>query len=494
MKKAIALLLALCILMAMTACGEDVQSTTPADSTGNSCTEGTSPVQMEGKKITGLTYFYEDDFGIYENKFVYSEDGLTLSCYEGNQLLWERSFYPGSKQLKYENVYESDGNLSQGCEYDENGLVIAESYYDYSREKLIRKDMIYNDAQLLTGISVSDGSDEHFLLESTEYDEAGQVVEYINRTDEWLAMYGSEDDEESQTSRETWSYNEAGLPVEYYMYVNDAEMVHETWVYDDAGNELENHRVELWPEVESYSNTVNVYNEDGQLIESICDGDDPATSWDYHAFYTYDQKGNLIQEAADHEDWGEVIDTWTYDENGNLLTSVTHYNVDGWVACLTENSYNDQGQLVEEIYRETYGEEIFMDQRTTWTYNEAGQLVEEATWNQDEEINRISYAYDTQGNLIEMQEYEDGELLSHLRWSYDEAGKLLDVATTELESLAARGDELLVLESEYFGKIYIALAYETLSTDEQSAKDIQAMNQMILELMFQETVDKSLIF
>jgi hypothetical protein len=285
---------------------------------------------------------------------------------------------------------------------------------------------------------------------------------------------------EPEVVRETWTYDASGWLLEYHQFINDTQTGESIWVYDEKGNVLESHEWELYGDYERRSDTLNTYNDDGQLVKGVYKGDDPSNAWNYCSELTYDKVGNLIQEVRTLEDGDVITDTWTYDEDRNLLTSVTHYNMDGWVACETENRYDSQGKLLEEIYREIYDGEQLTGYCNTYVYDEEGRLLEERYQGEDEESERTTYEFDADGHCIKMEKYNGGERNYLITWLYGEKGKLLDVGTGEVESLAALGDEMVVLTSEGGGVAYGVVTYETVQVTQTQAQEIESINGYIL--------------
>jgi YD repeat-containing protein len=309
--------------------------------------------------------------------------------------------------------------------------------------------------------------DKGLLLEHLEYD-----VERSNEIATFLV-----------TVCDQWTYDQNGQPLLHEQYEADRLVSRESWVYDAQGNVLENHSWSNDGYEERSSNTVNTYNEAGQLTACVCDGEDALSSWNYRSAFTYDDAGNLIEEAATHESGETLTSTWSYDEAGKLLKSVTYYNMDGWVTCLTENIYDAKGQLTEEGYHEFYENELLTGSNCFYTYDEAGNLVEEICTAEGGTPLRTAYEYDPQGNCTKITQYEGEAVISLLKRTYDETGKLLDVSTDEVESFAAYGDEIRMITYEDGVTDYVAIKYKTLRVDEGYAREIEEKNAYILSLL-----------
>ena len=534
MKKIIATLLALCTLTSMSACGsskktepvttlttealttiaptksteatteateattETTESTTEATEATTETTESTTeateatteatPKMVEAKRISKVTCAFGYSYDLFEYNYQYKdEDPLQVYVYEKDVPQWERHFYPGGMTLKAEITFAEDGSIIDRSEYDEAGNLITETFITAPGGETITRRHDYNDQGLVTAVSILNEGSDPYLLESWTYDDQGQLMEHIDYTGKWEHEYYQDSlvPEELPSStivRETWAYDDAGRETEYYGYTNDIVTRQETWTYDQQGNVLENRSSYIYDEegCEAYSITINTYDESGRLIHSFDEGDDPSNCWEYSTDYTYDENGTLIEQVENHHYGGVVTDSWTYDENGNLLNSVTHYNIDGWVTCTTSCTYNEAGLIIEEVYEEEYEGDFFSGHHNTWTYNDAGQIIEAIRQGRNMDTYRTVYEYDDNGNLTLCQEYEGEDSISIHRWSYDDNGDLLDYGHGGLESLAAFGEQVLILNSEAYDIPYAAVSYETVSVTEAEAQTIEQMNEYIL--------------
>lgn len=499
MKKIIALLLVLCTLAALTACGTENKTepvTTLTNEASTELTEGTdAPTQavagtVEAKRISKLICLNEYDSDFSEYCFGYDdEDLLSLTFIEDDTPLWERHFFPGGEQVRREIFFDMDGTIYSSQEYDEAGNMIEEAFSIIPGGELYTRVFEYDAQGLPLSTTVTCETEDTFLLETMVYNDQGQIIEYINYNSLWEATHSidasdPEETIEGETIRETWVYDDAGRVTEYYEYTNDVEATHETWVYDEQGNILENRSSYIYDDesYEAYSITINTYDEAGNLIVSVCEGSDPANDWKYQSVYTYDEAGNLIEQVDTHDDGDIITDTWTYDEAGNLITSITHYNMDGWYTYTTENTYNADGLLIEELHRDEceHDEDYLSSYRIIYTYDEAGRLIEEIYEEQDTDIYRTVYHYDSNGNLVQVLEYYDEDEIIVFQWSYDDNGELLDVSNDAVESLAALGEQLLVVDPGSSYVCYAAVTYEIVSVTEEEAQVIENINEYIL--------------
>lgn len=285
-----------------------------------------------------------------------------------------------------------------------------------------------------------------------------------------------------------YDYDEKGREIRYeHSGADDTKLV--TWTYDEADRLLEYRSEGTYYDEGTYSLTQNTYNEAGQLIRSHNEGSDPANEWDYDSAYVYDDAGNRIEENQTHED-ETVSDSWTYDENGNLLSSVTHYNMDGWVTCITNCTYNEEGLLTSEDYQEEYDGDVLCASRRTLTYSAEGRLIEEVTM--DAEINgegepvfedantlRTVYQYDTTGRLTERYQYQ-GDQIEVFLWTYDEDGALMNVSNSRVADLAQPGEKIFTVITENELTFHVAAAYETVSVTAEEAQIIENMNKYLL--------------
>ena len=152
----------------------------------------------------------------------------------------------------------------------------------------------------------------------------------------------------------------------------------------------------------------------------------------YFYEYTYDGNGNVLTKtyitgyeqtsAIDRSDY-----TYTYDEKGNLLTEKRQ---EGDTGSLRTNTYNDQGQLVYQVYVYTgkYTTE------TTYTYDARGYLVlEESTTLQSDNStswSKAEYTYDDTSDenrrVHIKKETNSGGTERTTTYVYDDNGLLLE--------------------------------------------------------------------
>lgn len=532
MKKVITLLLTLCILASLCACkgnrdNEPVTTLTvnPKEVTGASpketteATETTETTQttqttetattgtVEARRISSLACLEEYDNSTTEVSIQYNDENpLELSYYFEDLLMWQECYFPGGEQIRSETLYDPDGFVAETSEYDEAGNKITMTFSLEPGGETFQASFEYNELNLPTAIWIISETEEPFLVESCVYDDQGRVIEQINRASEWAAAHDAEapDPEETikpEVIREIWTYDEDGAATEYSEYTNDILTNHETWVYDQWGNVLENRSSYIYDEegCEAYSIAINTYDENGNMIESFNEGDDPSNCWNYTSVYTYDEAGHLIEQVNTHADGDVVTDYWVYDENGNLLTCVTHFYMDGWFTCTTENTYNEDGVLIEELTKEEceydpdyvnhvtdsfdedsdLTEEIYEHycyfNHIIYTYDEAGRLIEEIHKDQDAYISRTVYDYDSNDNIIQRTEYEGDDQIDLFKWTYNDNSELVDVGCSYVESLAALGDQVVTTDSGY-----AAVTYETVLVTEEEAQAIEKINEHIL--------------
>lgn len=450
MKKLIAMLLALTTAAALTACSKQTEPspTDPTIVSTEPTAVSTEPVDnlVEVERIVSVRILWEQaDSEPRELRVEYDgADPLKLSLNGEDDYPCQWSFHPDGNALK---TFLKDYTRE---EYDQQGNCTAIYLTDEGKEYLhIRSE--YNSQGLPTAMTEYDKDGETVCVDCYDYDEKGREIRYEHS--------GADD-----TKLVTWTYDEADRLLEYRS---------EGTYYDEG----------------TYSLTQNTYNEAGQLIRSHNEGSDPANEWDYDSAYVYDDAGNRIEENQTHED-ETVSDSWTYDENGNLLSSVTHYNMDGWVTCITDCTYNEEGLLTSEDYQEEYDGDVLCASRRTLTYSAEGRLIEEVTV--DAEINgegepvfedastlRTVYQYDTTGRLTERYQYQ-GDQIEVFLWTYDEDGALMNVSNSRVADLAQPGEKIFTVITENELTFHVAAAYETVSVTAEEAQIIENMNKYLL--------------
>lgn len=469
MKKLVALILTLCVLVALSGCGgrasEEAVTTkgTEAVSTTEGVLENVESGLVEVRQIVSAACLYDFDSDISsECRYEWEEDHLRVNCYYEDVLQLSHELYE-DMQLHWEYEYDGDGRHCTSYEYSPTGCLKQEIYYE---EDGSQWEYTYNDQGMPVDSILVDPDGNATLTETFVYDDGGLLLEHTE--------YLSDGSDYEEAIRHTWEYDEAGNQVQYAVYSNDTLMYTENWVYDDQGNILEN-KIQSYEDATS-SITYNTYNEDGQLISSVCEGD-------YTSFLTYDEQGNLVEEATVYETGDVMTNSWSYDEAGNLLAATTHYDMDGWVNCREEYIYDDAGMLLEKFYEEGYSDEDPIGYRNSYTYDEAGNLIQEIHDDLDEAPIRTVYEYNAQGQRTLKEEYQEEELIAQFRWIYDEEGKLLDVGTDELESLAAYGDEVLMITEESGDVHYVAVKYETVRVQEADVPEFEQKNAYLLGLL-----------
>lgn len=163
---------------------------------------------------------------------------------------------------------------------------------------------------------------------------------------------------------------------------------------------------------------VYTYDGKGNLMQQAVTYNDTLLTYDY----TYDDKNRLIK--AVYSEAGEEIsfNDYEYDENGLLVREayvegdIVHYNY--------MNSYDANGKLIKA---ESDGEEF--DYEYTYTYNDkgdweqsTGRVLEAGTvvyWYVND------YTYNTAGQLTKKVLTEDGEISETTDYTYDNAGNCI---------------------------------------------------------------------
>ena len=257
-----------------------------------------------------------------------------------------------------------------------------------------------------------------------KYDEKGNQI----------AKYCIEDGEPTLLS--TYEYDENGNKIRAK---SKDEVVHE-WEYDKNGVMIQEISF-------NYDNTKTKtqYNSKGnKTLVLLSDANNKMLE---QTEYTYDEKGNCIQETFSYYANGPQCDItiYEYDDQGNLTAKIEdgfnvhkyEYNEKGQLTAeiagsvkIRECEYNEKGQLTAEKSYLSDGEnpENKPYHLTKYEYDKKGQLIvrqhyrnTKSTSYQDKPLDKWECAYDENGNqiLIKVNNSVSSE------WEYDENGNLL---------------------------------------------------------------------
>ena len=201
-------------------------------------------------------------------------------------------------------------------------------------------------------------------------------------------------------------YAEAAAILERFTIVENKYLSYNYTTLDHMGNESKYNEY----------NSGYEYNELGQLSHlSVYDEISRLYGYsEWHAYYFYDENGNITEVKLGSLDNVSAVITPTYDENGIKISDHVVHNTGEYDVFYT---YDDQNRLVE--IRRPYSSSQDMESYyyyLTYTYDDAGRMTEKVYgcfYNGRDDWKYISgYTYDAVGNQIQ-------ETDSYIYYRYD---------------------------------------------------------------------------
>jgi hypothetical protein len=319
--KFIGSLVFVCLVLFMTSCSSEVQTTNTAEiKKEDSLQKDTSYVQyIKNNKIksitaTGFQYkFGEAELPGYKLYMViYNEQGLSI-----DSIIYSQNKMIGS----FKNTYNTDGKLTNSIVLDSVGNEIEsisrvfdvkgnEIQFSYLKNKkpFYSQKIEYNEKGVISKITEFDETDLPRLITEYEYNEQGKK---ISKTE-----YNAKD---VILSKEGWVYDEKGNNTQYLIYNLMGKIVEKNYLknYNEAGQ----------------AQLLEKYNENDSLVVS------------HH--YEYDSKGRE--------------------------TKSTLYNGIGQIVSQTNSEYDAKGN---QIGFEMFEGGVGLKGKDVLTYNEFNQEVE----------------------------------------------------------------------------------------------------------------------
>lgn len=221
-----------------------------------------------------------------------------------------------------ETIYDNEGREKEAILKTKNGDVLKKVVYEYG-ENGSRTEKTYNgDGSLAySGVYTFDGE--------------GRMTEYAHFFR----------DETVPSNRQTWEYDENGLPVRECVYNSNGELdTQKAYAYDEQGRETRMQRT--YGDGTPSSRTETVYAADGNYTVSTYYGEGVLSSRD-----TYGPDGKPLEERnySDGEESEPIVIVYTYDGEG-FLTCVEKSS-EGAVWESREITDTCTVSLTEEAYR-----------------------------------------------------------------------------------------------------------------------------------------------
>uniref|UniRef100_A0A0N5B1L9 RHS repeat protein n=1 Tax=Syphacia muris TaxID=451379 RepID=A0A0N5B1L9_9BILA len=256
-----------------------------------------------------------------------------------------------------------DGKISHYFEYDENGNMVTEYYYD------------------------EDGAVDWRNSYTREYNETGKMISE-NSFFENGSVY----------ERQIWEYDLDDRIIAEGYFCGGYQLRY-IYGYDRSGNRISKymHKEQNGKTWDGYVEKYK-YDDNGNLIAEYSYKDDGTIIWVSSHLCEYDQDNKkLAQYSYDNDDMKYVHYRWSYDNKGKVLAEQS-YNPDGSVDWWNTKMYK---------------------------YDTNGKMIEKSEFHEDGSIRRLTLCeYDKDGNLETESEYNDGDILYRI-CKYDSDGRII---------------------------------------------------------------------
>ncbi len=293
MKKITVIILSLCLIFALSACGNNEAPATEKDM-----------IPVETDLVSAI---YED--GELDNKYEYDERGnITHRVnYEKNGEVFseENKIYDEMDNV-IRSVYTVNGKVSANdfeYKYDKNGNILLklskedgdEYSYKYKYDKKgNRTEYILTENGIVQSHTKTKYDDKGSIIKEDMYSRTGALVgttvyEYDEKGNNTLSVFTYNGDERQ---RSVYTYDENGNLIEYVYYDEDGEGSREKYFYDEKGYQTE--WISLF-QGEFSSRYTYEYNEKNQLVKESYFEFENDTEPFYTEEYVYNEKGLLVE-------------------------------------------------------------------------------------------------------------------------------------------------------------------------------------------------------
>lgn len=399
MKKWIAMLLALVMLLSLAACDKDDGDNTTATPTGGNATAAPTGGNTQPPVADGENQIPDDGNNQTpdDGNVQPPDDGLVNAVCLTQMIKTEESIAGEFDTMRWALEYDEDHNLI-ACKVYLNDKLYVETTYN--------KDM---NMPLVTKDYDLDGNPSGHCAYT--YDENGRCLGY----DSTYSYDG-----ETMTNKAEYTYDERGNKLTEKIYLNgnlDGDYRY-TYTSDDR---LETEWCIFGSEE---TRTQYTYDEHGNLLRIVHTGSDSGYTDTYENTY---ENGKLV-ELKVYED-GALYNQIRYDADGNEILWVGYDTEDGseWVRI---ESLRENGNLVREDV--SYGGE--KDHSDSYTYDADGKLIrhEHTTPNGDDYY--FDYTYTQEGDISGVKHYEQGLLVGETTLTY-EAVKVTPEVAAKLQTI-----------------------------------------------------------
>ncbi len=367
MKRFVSLVLALCLVLALSACDLPQMLQKKVEESVGELAEGLTNVVF-GR----LIYTESDTISTDENGVETATRVETRYSYDdkGNEILNEETSIIDGQEPQVvlrESTYDENGNL----------LKLVSSY----KEKITTYEYEYDSEGRMTRMVTSypDGTQ---AVSTSEFDAEGHEIHNV---------YKGADGESAET---TYTYDEKGNNIAYENTNTDAEgntYKHRNEdTFDEKGNVVRS---------VSYSNdaqqgvTETEYDDEGRVIRETYTGADGER---FENAYTYDANGNEIERKHVDRDGKESFLRKEYDANGNQTRAE---DTGGSARTLDVSRFDENGRQIYNRYDSWYENEHSYSV-TVYTYDAAGQMQTYMTMDSTGTSETVDYTYDENGYQI----------------------------------------------------------------------------------------------
>lgn len=219
------------------------------------------------------------------------------------------------------------------------------------------------------------------------------------------------------------------------------EKVYQKTSFDEKGNVLSEETIT--PEGILEHKAVYAYTAEGLIREEILMEEDDFVS--EHRTMEYNSEGKLITERLHYLDESYDETVFEYDSAGLLISKITT-DSDGEITSKVFLSY-ENGKLVKESEHNEDGDELSSSE---FKFDEEGNLVEEIYKGGAEEY-ASTHEYDADGHRKVSRKYNNyGHLIERYTYTRDESGRL-----TGVKEESASGIELMHMEYDEAGNVIL---------------------------------------
>lgn len=333
MKKLLAMILALVMVLALAACGKDQPNVTDPVSGGNVSNGGTQQDNTPRKDVKVLTSVKQ-----------VKGDGTVRANYQYT--------LTDNRLLTAMDLQEGRAELDLTLDYDEAAKKVT-----------------------VTAVNPDPASTNAAV--TIEWNEVGQII-------------SATETEEGKVWKTEYTYNDAGDVASKKVYIDGWHSSTVTYTYHSSGKLMTECKTQ--GDGTLVYQKSSAYDDHGNKLSYTVDHGDGDVRTDRYS-YTYDDNGNVTcKQDYDDEGYETSKVEYTYDENGRMASKQT-YNDDGIKSGKYTYTYDSNGNMLKEQEYNSWGEP---SNSVEYTYDEDGRLIKQTSLNSDGELDEtLTYTYET---------------------------------------------------------------------------------------------------